>query len=91
LISHFNKLKKVDSNLYNKIISLPFVTSSTKFQNIFKETKESQHIPDKQLEYFKMKLKSKDLWAKCYLKKGFIGEFPQHSGLKASMRNKSLL
>ena len=41
-ISRFSKLKGVDEDLYNKILSLPFVISEEKFQNIIEEVEDSE-------------------------------------------------
>ena len=61
LISHFCKLKGSNSDLYQKIISLPFVTSIEKFDKIVKETKDSAHVSAKQLQYMELKLETKSL------------------------------
>ena len=72
-VSHLNKLKSSDATLYNKIISLPFVTSVEKFEGILEEIDNSEHISQKQKEYVHFKLKTKELWAKCLLKSKFAG------------------
>ena len=53
LVSHFNKVKNLDADLYQKILYLPFVMSVEKFNNTLEEIKDSQHISKKQKDYQK--------------------------------------
>ena len=73
LVSRFSKLKSLDKDLYNKILSLPFITSEEKFNAIVEEVMDSEIIPKNQLDYLKLKLNLKNLWAKCLLKDKFLG------------------
>jgi len=73
LVSHFNKVKNLDADLYQKILYLPFVMSVEKFNNTLEEIKDSQHISKKQKDYIDLKLKTKNMWAKCLLKSKFTG------------------
>lgn len=73
MISRFSKLKGKDEILYNKIVSLPFITSRDKFQGTLDEIENSSQVTENQLEYLKSKLKDKTLWAKCFLKTRFVG------------------
>jgi len=63
----------MDADLYNKIISLPFLTSEDKFKDIFNEVKDSEHITENQSDYLEEKFQSKKMWARCFLKDRFIG------------------
>ena len=66
-------MKKKDSSLYNKIISLPFITNENKFEDILEDVFDSEDVSDSQKDYLEEKLKGKELWAKCYLKHKFSG------------------
>jgi len=49
------------------------MTSDKKFNDAIHKIKNSQHITKNQKEYLEMKLQTKELWAKCYLKSKFTG------------------
>ena len=58
LISKFSKVKKLDAEVYNQIISLPFITSEQKFNETISKVKKSKNITKIQKEYLEMKLNS---------------------------------
>ena len=55
LISHFSSLSKKDRSLYQRTISLPFVTNEVKYQKILSDIQNSQDVSDTQKEYIKKK------------------------------------
>jgi len=73
LISRFAKLADKDRVLYDKIISLPFITSKTKFNDTINEINESEDIKEEQKGYIESKLANKNEWAKFLLKSTFVG------------------
>ena len=73
LISRFAKLVKKNRALYDKIISLPFITSNTKFNDAIDEINESEDINEEQKDYIEAKLANKKEWTKCLLKSNFVG------------------
>jgi len=73
LLSHFCKIKKDNPELFNKIIKLPFITSTEKFERTYKEILESNVISKKQIDYLNSKLENKEMWGKCFLKETFLG------------------
>ena len=66
-------LAKKNKELYNKILSLPFVTRKEKFEEIVEEVSECDDVSDGQYDYLELKMKTKQLWAKCYAKNAFAG------------------
>jgi len=54
-------------------LNLPFITSKEKFLSVVEELMDSEDITEKQQEYLKTKLKTKQTWAKCFLKETFVG------------------
>lgn len=72
-LKRFAKVKQKDSKLYNQIISLPFITCPEKFEDVVDEIFDSEDVSEKQKDYLELKLETKKLWAKCYLKFKFAG------------------
>ena len=54
-------------------MNIPFISSQEKFNNVIDEILDSDDITEKQVEYLEDKLNSKKNWAKCFLKKRFLG------------------
>ena len=67
------KAQKLDANIYNKILALPFITNEEVFEETLEEIHECDFISDAQIDYLNAKLKTKKLWAKCFLKPKFTG------------------
>ena len=66
-------MAKKNKELYNKILSLPFVTRKEKFEEIVEEVSECDDVSDGQYDYLELKMKTKQLWANCYAKNAFAG------------------
>jgi len=98
LISHLSSLGKKNRVLYQKAISLPFVTNKEKFENIFEELEDSADISEKQMKYLQKRYDKRQLWAKSYLKSYYGGGISTtsrvesfHSKLKQSLTSSSSL
>jgi len=73
LISKLSALAKKDKKLYDKIINLPFVTCTNKFEEIIGEVKKSKTLSRIEFDYIQEKLKTKSKWAKSITKSQFCG------------------
>ena len=72
-VSRFSKLKKLDANIYNKILALPFITNEEAFEDTLEKIDDCENVTDAQIDYLDKKLETKKLWAKCFLKTKFTG------------------
>jgi len=72
-VSRFSSLISKDKSLYDKTINLPFITRLEKFNDVIKELKKPGVLNQSQLEYLNKKLGVKETWAKCIIKKDFVG------------------
>lgn len=73
LIKKLSHLSKADKALYNKVISLPFISRKSKFEDLVKEIKKSKLITSNEKEYLEGLLIRKEKWAKSVLKDSFGG------------------
>jgi len=62
---------------------LPFVSSLEKFEKIVKDVKKDENISNKQKNYIELKLKTKKMWGKCFLKTSFLGGVSTTSRVEA--------
>jgi len=62
---------------------LPFVTSVDKFEKIVQDIRNDDNLSNKQKEYIELKLKTKNMWGKCFLKANFIGGVSATSRVEA--------
>jgi len=83
LVCHLSKFKASNTDLYNKTISLPFVTAVDKFEKIVQDIRNDDNLSNKQKEYIELKLKTKNMWGKCFLKTSFIGGVSTTSRVEA--------
>lgn len=70
-VSKFTNLNKTHSELYDKILALPFITKEEKFQSTVEEALNSENLTENEKEYLNFKLESKYTWAKCFIKHRF--------------------
>ena len=62
---------------------MPFVTSVDKFEKTIKDVKNDKKLSKKQKDYIELKLKTKKMWSKCFLKTNFIGGVSTTSRVEA--------
>lgn len=90
LVSHLSGLAKKDKDLYDLLLSLPFVTCQEKFESIIEKANSSNTITQGELDYLEEKLKTKRKWSKSYTKHIFTGGICTTSrveGLHGILRN----
>jgi len=73
LAAKFKSLSHKDHALYSKVLNLPFVTCSQKFDAILQEIRQSEDVTENEEDYLKEKLKEKQKWAKSATKSQFSG------------------
>ena len=84
IISHLSGVNKKNISLYQRAISLPFVTKEEKYKQILTDLQNSQDLSDTQKEYIKKKVETENLWAKWLLKNKYAG------GISTTSRVESL-
>lgn len=72
LVSKLSGLAKRNKEIYNLILSLPFITSESKFTESVNKIKNAG-LTNQELDYINLKLKTKTKWAKSYTKSVFCG------------------
>jgi len=88
-ISKLKSLRNLDKELYQEMISLPFVMRELQFDSILQKFEDSEDVSQEQFEYIEKKLKRKKMWAKCFLKSKFAGGISTTSrveGLHATLK-----
>jgi len=71
-VKNFRSLAKNNRGLYQKAISLPFISRKEKFEDYVKELKKSKDLKKNEKKYLDNLLIRKNRWAKC-LMKGIFG------------------
>ena len=72
-VPKFSGLNKKNKDTYDKILNLPFITCQKKFEANLKEIFESEEITESEIKYLEEKLKTKNKWAKSFVKFRFCG------------------
>lgn len=67
-VSHLNKGKK---DLYETIVSLPYLRYEQDYHMSYDEIIQNEALDKKFIDYFKDINQSKELWVKCFIKKHF--------------------
>jgi len=91
-VKHFSGLTKKDKSLYQKVISLPFISGQKKFDEYIKELRKSALLSKKEKDYLNSLLERRQKWAKTMIKHSFGGGISTTSrieGLRAVL-NKNI-
>ena len=97
-MKHFSGLTKKDKSLYQKVISLPFISRQKKFDEYIKELRKSALLSKKEKDYLNSLLERRQRWAKTMIKHSFGGGISTtsrieglHAVLKKYLNSKSSL